>query len=199
MDASGISERALVFLFELVFSGREAKMSELDKTHREALLRAGLIELEKRGRTTYLHASDKGWTWVDEHLAADLKRTQARAAFVALLARVRDYLRAQDLPLAEFVRPRRAQTEALPIEQLVRNACLSLGSGTTRTRVRLADLRGALPALSRTQLDDALLEMMRRRELALFPIDNRRELKPEDDGAALDLSGVPHHVVYLEA
>jgi hypothetical protein len=85
------------------------------------------------------------------------------------------------------------------VEQQIRNICLSLGSGRTRTRVRLADLRAALPAISRAELDGVLLEMMNRRELALFPIDNRRELRPEDEGAALDLSGVPHHVVYLEA
>ena len=58
MDAPEIPDKAMVFLFELVFSGREAKMSELEKASRETLIRAGLIGLEKRGRTTYIHATD---------------------------------------------------------------------------------------------------------------------------------------------
>jgi hypothetical protein len=55
---------------------------EVKKSDREALVKAGLITSEKRGRPGFwLEITDKGWAWAADHLDADLpKRSVAGTA-----------------------------------------------------------------------------------------------------------------------
>jgi hypothetical protein len=81
----------------------------------------------------------------------------------------------------------------------VEQACLSLAGGAKKSRVRLSALRRALPAISRRQLDAALIVLQRERRLVLYREDNTPALTAEDHAAALVVGDSPRHLVYLEA
>jgi hypothetical protein len=81
----------------------------------------------------------------------------------------------------------------------VEQTCLSLAGGAKKSRVRLSALRKALPAISRQQLDAALIDLQRERRLVLYREDNTPALTAEDHAAALLVGDSPRHLVYLEA
>lgn len=79
----------------------------------------------------------------------------------------------------------------------VHAALIDAANGATRVRVHLSTLRAALPQWSRCAVDAALVELSRIGELALFPLDDRWEIRSADRDAALDLYGVDQHVAYV--
>jgi hypothetical protein len=81
----------------------------------------------------------------------------------------------------------------------IETACMSLGGGARKARVRLSALREALPSISRQQLDTALIALQRQQRLVLYRDDNTRSLTPEEHAAALTVGDSPRHLVYLEA
>lgn len=188
-------ERAGVFLLELVFARAVPKKGDLEPKYRKLLLEQGLIALEKRGRVDVIVPTDATWDWVAAHLDLPLVRTQPRRALSAVLARLRDFLANRELVLADFVQP---QTHVEPIEQRIRVAYLTYTQGKFHTRMRLSALRSMLADTARSDLDAALRQLSARGEIALFPLDDRTEISTADTNDALDLSGVPQHVVYME-
>lgn len=84
------------------------------------------------------------------------------------------------------------------VERRLAEEAQRLSGGRLRARVRLADLRNALPGVERAQVDAALLRMNAAGEITLFPLDNRPEITPADEAAAVRLSGVPQHLLHLE-
>lgn len=83
------------------------------------------------------------------------------------------------------------------IEQHIRIACLELGGGRETVRIRIADLRKRLADVAHDELTEALRELSRRRELTLYPLDDPRQITPEDEAAAIYSStGVRQHILY---
>jgi hypothetical protein len=154
------------------------------KPDRDALIRAGLVAVEKRGRGLWLEATDKGWSWAANNLDAALpERTTAGAVVLqAWLARLKAYLAAGNLALADVLAPRGA-----PLD--LRAAYLRLTGGRFDQRVRLAELRAALASLDRAALDAALKAAHGRDGLYLSASDNPPELTAADRDAALDYKG----------
>jgi len=205
--------QALV-LWRLLFTGEQPPQSRLrpalSHKDRRALVAAGLLEAERRGRVTHLVPSDQAWDWALAHLDAPLPRSvHAGPVLQCVLAKLQTLMRAYDIPLAEVVggarpgaAPRRrphatgpaASAELIP---LVRVACLRLSGGRTNARVRLTALRAALLHVGRTALDDALLAMERGGDVVLMTLDNPAERKPADERAALHVAGETRHLVYL--
>ena len=73
-----------------------------------------------------------------------------------------------------------------------------MGDGVYGQRVRLADLRAHLADVPRPDLDSVLQELERSQAAALYPLDDPREIRPEDEEAALpNSSGADRHVLYL--
>jgi|tagenome__1003787_1003787.scaffolds.fasta_scaffold20816668_2 hypothetical protein len=206
-----LSEKASVFLLELVFSARERKKGDLKREYRDPLVRRGFIAVEKRGRTEFLRPTDLAWSWVEEHLDLRLGRTKPTGALTAVLGRLREFLAREGLALADFIQPGRKARSTVPADgasiagdrrklfERIRDACLATSGGRSHTRVRLTALRAALPDVDREALDEELVRLSRSGAVALFPLDNRAEITFEDERDALDLSGVPQHLVYLEA
>jgi hypothetical protein len=152
------------------------------KPDRDALIKAGLIATEKRGRGLWLEATEKGWSWAGENLDAPLpERTTAGAVVLqAWLARLKAYLAAENLALADVLAAR-------PLD--LRAAYLRLTGGRLNERVRLADLRAAFPGVDRAALDAALTAAHGREGLTLSASDNPPELTAADRQAALDYKG----------
>jgi len=156
----------------------------LTKPDREALIKAGLVVAEKRGRGLWLEATEKGWNWAGENLDAALpERTTAGAVVLqAWLARLKAFLAAENLALADVLAPR-----ARPLD--LRAAYLHLTGGQLNVRARLADLRAALANVERSALDAALTAAHGRDGLNLSASDNPPELTAADREAALDYKG----------
>jgi len=154
------------------------------KPDRDALVKAGLVVAEKRGRGLWLGATEKGWSWAGENLDAALpERTTAGAVVLqAWLARLKAFLVAENLALADVLAPR-----ARPLD--LRAAYLGLTGGQLNVRARLADLRAALAHVERSALDAALTAAHGRDGLNLSASDNPPELTAADREAALDYKG----------
>lgn len=204
---SKLSEKAGVFLLELVFTGTTPKKGDLKPEYREPLRKDGLITIEKRGRVEVIVPTDAAWDWVAANLDLPLSRTRPTRALAGVLARLRDFLRTQDLALADFIRPAVGDAPEPPLASAadetrlagrIRAAYLARTGGRFHERMRITDLRAALPDIEREALDGALRELSGKGKLALFPLDDRLEISLDDARDAVQLSGVPQHVIYLE-
>jgi hypothetical protein len=207
--ATGPNPKQTLVLFSLLFTGKEPKMSDLrprlSPRERAALVKQGLIELDRRGRAQHVVLTDAAWAWVGANLASPIgDRTPAGETLKTVLACLHAFLTAQGISLAELVRPQPKPNGKPPVRDgqpglvaRVRAAYLRATGGRPDVRVRLADLRAALADVSRAELDQTLLAMEQARTAAFFPLDNPQERFPVDDREALRIAGRPHHVVYL--
>jgi len=199
-------------LLRLALEGGETKNTDfkpdLKKQDRDRLVNAGLIEAEKRrppkgGRAAlYLVLTDEGWAWLAEHLDGELPpQAKPVRTLQKLLACLKAHLDARGYSLADFITgPPSATKPGSPadIEKLIELAYLRLSGGRANVRVRLADLRTALPEIPRDRLDATLLAMATRGGVALYPLENPVEIQPQDREAVLRTpTGHERHLIYL--
>jgi len=195
-----------LLLWSLIAEGgwglQKDRAFQVTKAIREGLIKAGLLEMSLQGRTILLEVTDKGWAWAARHPDVELPKTQSAAPiFRSFLMRLMPFLQERGIALAELfpieggmAPPARGETE-----QHIHQAYLQLTHGNTKQRVRLHQLRAALPDLDRATLDLTLLEMQRQGLLVLMTLDNSREITAADREAALDIGGNPRHILYFGA
>jgi hypothetical protein len=83
------------------------------------------------------------------------------------------------------------------IDQQVLSAYEAVTKGEYGVRVYLAALRSKLNGTPAEQLDEELLRMELAGRVAIYPLDNPQEIRPEDRQAALNNSvGEPRHILY---
>jgi hypothetical protein len=216
------SPKQTLLVWVLLFTGDEPKISTvkpgLSPRERTQMEEAGLIRLEKRGRTTHILLTDKAWGWAAAHLdAAFSSRSSASApALAGLLKKLKAYLEAGDLALADFLRPlppRPADVfasgelvEPVPpaskrpgpeLEAAVIRAYLQASGSAWNVWVNLAEIRRRLPDVPRLELDRELLRLERAKRAVLYPIDDPQAIRPEDAAAALDIAGFKRHIVMM--
>ena len=194
----------VLFLWGLLAQEGEDWKSDIKpdlKTKYTPLVRAGFIEEESRRNPStgkpkkWIRLSDEGWAWAQDHLDAEVSQTKTAAPILqGLLARLKRYLKRHDIPLAEVLGP---APEAAGLPQRIRDAYLRTSGGQWNIRVRLADLRAALSDVPRATLDDTLLSLGREQRLALYPLDNPREISDADRSAAINVVGQVFHIVYM--
>jgi len=202
-------------LLRLLFIPEEPAISKLrpalpvDK--RKELIDAGLIALEKRGRTQHLLLTDRGWAWSADNLRRLCPKTlnQLRPEILAaILEAFGKNMTLRELSLAELVRPEmlfdaplfkssasEQGAEHLPSRILL--VCQQLTEGRPGDRIRLADLRNALPDIERSLLDETLLMMQSTNEVVLSTLE-RFEINTNDKAAEIRVAGLPRHVIYLK-
>ncbi|RMD71872.1 MAG: hypothetical protein D6819_00425 [Gammaproteobacteria bacterium] len=188
--------RQALALFHLLFTGEEPALSRfwLEAKDRKPLEQTGLIRLERRGRTTHIVLTEKGWGWASAHLDAPLSRSKrATQVLRAVLSHLRQAIASGRLSLAELLTPPHED-----IEEAVRRAYLEASGGSYRTRARLADLRRRLPHIPREALDAFLIERHKAGQLALYPLEDPLDLHPEDEEAAVIIAGERHHLLYMK-
>lgn len=204
----------VLFLWNLLAHGGEAWKSALKpdlKGRYGALRRAGLFEEERRpypgsGRLRiWVRLSDVGWAWAQAHLDApiSLRSTASGSVLQALLGRLEAYLTLRGIALADVIRPTPVATAPSEgsletLTEQIGSAYFKLTGGHWNVRVRLADLRQALPAVPRTILDAALLDLARGERLALYPLDDPLEIGDADRAAAIERFGQRLHLVYMD-
>ena len=198
-----------LILWALVTRGGEAAQKDLlpvpDKKDREALVRLGLLQTRVGARRAqHLELTDHGWAWAADNMAAALpaRSTAGIRVLADLLVRLGAFLTARDVALADFIRPAAAAPAPSPappdLSGQIRAAYLAATGGELNRQLRLAELRAALPAISRPELDAALQAIERAGGAGLLPLDDPTEIRPEDRAAALLVGGRPRHLLWLK-
>jgi len=182
-----------LILWRLLISGEQPMQSVFDPKHRNALVTAGLIRLEKRGRAKHVILEDKAWDWVAEQMqsgdfAVELpqRATTAIPVFESLLVKLGGYLRSHDIPLHEFLA---TQVKEASLDDQIRQVCETIASNSTDFRVRLAQLRAQLSKIPRNTLDNALIAMQQAEKILLRPVEDPQEISEADEAAAIDMGG----------
>lgn len=223
-DQLSISEQRLLWQlvanpggeFESVLKPTKSKQT------RESLVKAKLIEAEKRVRpsrskrkvkATYLRLTDAGWAWCNQNMAWQKPKGKAERFLHALLQRLQVIFERQSgvASLADFIVNSAPETAPSPVpprenapqpnaglDARIRAACLELGGGRAAVRVRLADLRRKLADVSADELTAGVRDLSRQGELTLYPLDDPRQITPDDEAAAIhSATGVPQHILYF--
>jgi hypothetical protein len=205
-----------LFLLQLAFLGGTAAGRELrpalSPAERKALSSEKLLQSDKGPRGSLVFTlTDAGWKWAEDHLGDPVNTAGVTGAAAATLQRVLlkvgSFLAAGNLRLADLIRTKAPPTPAPPgepasplrseIEKAIEAACLRLGQGRDRQRLRLADLRQELDQWDRRAQDTALLELARSGCLVLYGMDDPKEIGADDRGAEFSTpSGEVRHLVY---
>ncbi|MBV8266717.1 MAG: hypothetical protein JO252_10370, partial [Planctomycetaceae bacterium] len=162
-----------LFLLRLAVAGgggwkKEIK-PDLDPPVRQRLIDAGLIEAEKRkpesggrSRPLYITLTDQGWAWLSAHLDAKLPpRANTTETLQLLLVRLKAYFEAKHISLAEFISSPSVHPPPNGLDRQIEAAYYRLSGDRPNVRIRLAELRLALPGVPCSQLDSTLLTMER--------------------------------------
>ncbi|OPZ17835.1 MAG: hypothetical protein BWZ10_01134 [candidate division BRC1 bacterium ADurb.BinA364] len=205
-------------LLTMLFTGETPQQSKtrpaMPKAERDKLIAEGLIEAIsestavergsisapiKQSKAKYLALTDKGWLWMAENLdALATPRLKLNPAPLrGLLSLLKAHLKSRGVSLAEFASPPKACAPA-SLSWQIRAAYLKAAGGQWDSRVRLADLRRALPETPRASLDKELLALQQRGALVLCKMDDPMEMRDDDRDAELDIEGAKRHVIYMK-
>ena len=216
--------RQVLYLLKLLVTDGGVPLGQikppLAKTaERNELEKNGFIERSterkktpKGGAATYVTVSDKGWSWANENLGAEIARSyEAATVLQQFLSQLKNYLDNNEINLAALFMPR-ISSETLPpsdtvveaiqpenMEKLIRETYCQLSGGKWNSRVRLCDLRQALPTFSRPDVDNTLLSMEDEKKLVLYNLDDPQEITAADTAAALEVvPGIERHIIYMK-
>jgi hypothetical protein len=211
--------RQRLFLLQLLFAGGSAGMKDLKpeftRADRTPLKAAKWIDERKVNRSLEFSLTDAGWGWVEAHLADPMevgRNTAAAAgALQQLLPRIASYLTATNVRLSDVILATQASTalddmsdpkpsastELAGLHKAIEAACLRLGGGVDRQRLRLTDVRNELGEWDHTTQNTAFLELATAGRLVLYGMSDPQEIQPEDRAAELKTpSGEARHLVY---
>lgn len=197
------------------------------KPDREALAAAGLIAVEKAGRSFVLTVTDRGWHWAGRNLQAPLPANLR--VLQDWLARIDRHLAETGATLADLVGSApeaQAEAEAAPetkaaprrraatprkaaakpagglgprrLRARIEAAYLGLTGGARAQAVRLSALRAALPDLDRATVDSGLAAILRKDATArLSQFSDPKALTPAERAAAYSPAGEPFHILWI--
>ncbi|WP_437596881.1 hypothetical protein WMF28_30315 [Sorangium sp. So ce590] len=200
---------------------------KLDRAALKGLENRRLITIEPGRRKkdpaygAKFHVTDEGWAWANgQGLAAAFARTPSAAMLLEeLLARLGRYIEVHGLALDHLLRPRTVEqaatenastrhetpgasaprdAEPAAIEEQIRAAYLRVTGGVLNEYVRLALLRAQLGDVPVEAVDTELRQMQRRGGAVLYPIGDPKQILPEDDAAALRVSGERRDLLCIE-
>ncbi len=173
---------------------QSAVVPKLSVRERTALVDARLIELEKRGRSKHIIATDKAWDWAIEHFDTPISPNSQAAATVLqqIMTKLKVYLQTNKIPLVELLSP------AVPtVEERIRAAYAIASNNQRNVSVRLADLRKHLSGIQRDEVDTTLKQMQLDGKLTLMRQDDPQSITSADEAAAVNIHGHKQHIVYL--
>jgi hypothetical protein len=110
------------------------------KAERDALVKAGLLVVEKEGRSSRLTVTDRGWNWAGQHLRDPLPPTMR--VLQDWLTRLHHHLDATDATLADFIGP---APERVAPEPRARKAKTSSKSEVASKAKPARSVKAALP------------------------------------------------------
>ena len=155
------------------------------KADREALAAAGLIAVEKSGRSFVLSVTDRGWHWAGDHLDAALP--PAFRVMQDWLARLGVHLGQSGRTLADFIGapPEPAEpAETAPKKASARKASGKKASGEKATRSPATKKPGA--AALRARIEEAYLALTGGARARAVRLSDVRAQLAEFDRATVD-------------
>lgn len=206
-----------LLLWNLLITGEEPAMSkakpELKPAERKALVEAGLIRLERRGRSQHLVLEDKAWDWAVEHFEVELAKTSSASPILQkLLLLLGQHLQSHQVSLSSVLRPTstamistenamisETSSSASNLEDRIRQAYSQVVTHPSEVGVRLVQLRQQLSDFSAKEIDRTLRQMQLAGELVLMALEDPTEITPADEQAALDIDGQKCHIVYQKS
>ena len=199
------AERQTLVLWALLANGGEGfgtrLKPEVDRPEREALLKSGLISVEKRKRSYWLSVTDRGWRWAEDHLGDKLPDRSYAGTFILAgwLKHLQTFMRVSNTPLADILVPRKTTTtpEYETLREQIRTAYLAVTGGIFNRRALLTDIRRRLPNVDRGALDNALELMQRQGDATLMQLDNRPDITPADEEAAIQIGQEARHILWI--
>lgn len=218
------SPQQLLFLWCVVTEPPGTPLKDLPFNLKSADLRkqlehCGWINVEKvarssRSKPMVATLTEEGWYGLEQNLTAPIAKGTATANVLQkVLTGIHRHIKQGRLALADVVTeqhpphtqaelPSKEPASATDPNELRRrlfDACRSLtDDGVYGVRIRLADLRSQLADVPRLELDRALKDLERSEAAALYPFDDPREIRPDDEAAALqNSSGSKRHILYL--
>jgi hypothetical protein len=221
-NAGTLSPTEIMALVVLMAESREIRNPDLKALSgvdlsgraRTNLLRLGLISERKVHKANAFSLTPAGWATALE-LVADHERLGGTGggALSVLIRAIHRSLQQHGLSPEKFFEPSQPATEPSPQpppavaqerptaadpETQVRAAYARL-SPHTGAWVSLADVRDALPMLSRAEVDSGLRVLARTPGAQLIPVANLKALTQRDRDAAIKLGGEDNHVLSIEA
>jgi hypothetical protein len=207
-DRLGIKERAA--LLALMAEAAEVSNADLkrrlgfalDGAARRKLNDLRLVTSHRKGNAPFDHElTEMGWAWCAKEMSAATPQRAGSAggALYAVLAALNRYMKRTDLRLADIfgreTTSRRPQPPA--IEARIRAAYNSLVKGPTDW-VSLTKLRQLLGDISKTDVDAALQQMNRNRQVNLVPDSNQKTLTNEDRESAVQIGSEYKHLISMD-
>jgi hypothetical protein len=194
-------------------------LPDISAAYRSALARAGLVAVKKitnpkTGRkVNHLSLTDDGWAWCQENMTWPRTRSQqADTVLERLLPRMHTIFQRRETvdSLGDFIgkshveatesrdEAEKRESATPDLRQVIRETCRALGNGREGVRIRLADLRSHLNGFGKDEVTRALWELSERGELALYRLDDPREITEADREAAVRTStGEEKHILYF--
>ena len=194
------SPQARAALMQLMLEDRAIPHKELDERFkiklppkvRGPLNDDELMSTSKEGGRLVHEITDRGVEWCMNDLVGGDAPTRSgplARAHAEMLRRVIGFLHRRGL-LAEAVR-------SGDLESLIRAAYQDL-AGAPEDWIRLARIRPRLNGADKSEVDDALLEMMKTGTVHLAPDSNTKMLTAEDRAAAVRIGGEDLHLIAIE-
>ena len=168
---------------------------------RKRLSDAGLITVQKRGNAKVIYLNEeKAWHWAIENLDGEISKKAQFAGDVLqeVFTRLKSYMKTNDVALSELLPGNTVRHDSTNIEQRIRDAYLKASQGSWNIRVRLKDLKKHLRDIDSLTIDRALEEFQILGKIILYPFDDPLENSPEDDNAAVRISGVNYTIIYIQ-
>jgi hypothetical protein len=222
-NAGTLSPTEIMALVVLMAESREIRNPDLKALSgvdlsgraRTNLLRLGLISERKVNKANAFSLTPAGWATGLE-LVADHERLGGTGggALSVLIRAIHRSLQQHGLSPEKFFEPAAEPSAAQEQEQEQAKAAEPEIAGDPETQVRaayarlsphtgawvsLADVREALPALSRAEVDSGLRVLARTPGAQLIPVANLKALTQRDRDAAIKLGGEDNHVLSIEA
>ncbi|AWN52643.1 hypothetical protein [Methylobacterium sp. 17Sr1-1] len=160
------------------------------KPERDALVRAGLITVEKEGRSSRLTVTDGGWRWAGEHLRDPLP--PAMRVLQDWLTRLHHHLDATGAALADFVGPAPERVAPEPKAPKVRKKAAPKAKPAPKTETTANTIAAAPPEAHsapnrlRARIEEAYLACTGGRKAAPVRLSALRAALADLDRAAVD-------------
>jgi hypothetical protein len=175
---------------------------ELKKGLRDDLVRRGLIKVRLERSRVHFELTERGWFWCSEEDGTEVPSGMGHGGAVAyaMLAGLQRNLRHLGRATVSELFARLDEPvvagEPVPtdIEAQIRKAYQELATGPSAS-VKLADLRGLLGGVARSDVDRALIEMNRLPDVSIVPESDQKLLTDQDRAAAVQIGNQDKHLI----
>ncbi|AYF77638.1 hypothetical protein D7D52_31790 [Nocardia yunnanensis] len=203
-DRLTLSERCVMLV--LMAEARELTNTELyavagvklDGRYRRRLNELDLVASTLVNRAFVHELTDRGTLWCAAELSRERPQRSgcAGGALYSVLAGLGRHLDRTGAALSDLFQPEQAAGQ-VSVESAVEQAYAELTDGSGKP-LRLSTLRVRLAAVPRTEVDQALETMARRRDVHVRAEADQKVLTAADHGAAIMLGGTARHLLTIE-